>query len=237
MATGFNVIRQDTKRVRWPNLLDLRAALWRLALHGAVCISVSSCGIYSAQEITATVVDADSKDPIEGVNVVAHWAVRGGINYGATVGYVNVMETVTDKNGQFHFSGWGPKPNLHLGEIRQKAPALMLFKSGYRYTAVENGGGSLNAAPSTMTSDWNNRTIAMQRYVGSAPDYEAGFISLMTDTDNLERYGYWSDIPRFLCALARENKSLAASEVRNSLYSFKSLADVGLKCPTSGGEQ
>jgi len=198
---------------------------------------VSSCGIYSAEEITTTVIDADTKAPIEGVNVVADWAVRGGVNYGATVGYIKVMETVTDVNGKFHFSRWGPRPNFHLGEIRQKAPALMLFKSGYRYTVVENVGGSLNAAPSTMQSNWNNQTIAMERYVGSAPDYDAGFISLMTDTDNLKRYGHWADIPRFLCALARESNSLAASGVRNSLYSVKSLSDAGLDCRVSGDEQ
>lgn len=236
MATGFHVI-QGTKHPLSRNLPGPRAAIWSLVLRAAICVSVSSCGIYSADEITATVVDADTKAPIEGVNVIAYWAVRGGINYGATVGYLNVMETVSDKNGRFHFSRWGPRPNFHLGEVRQKAPALALFNGGYRYTAAENGGGSLNAAPSRMRSDWDNQTIAMKRYVGTAPDYDAGFIALMTDTANLGRYGHWADIPRFLCALAREHNSLAARGVQNSLYSIKSLSDAGLQCRVSGGQQ
>jgi hypothetical protein len=206
----------------------------RLVLYAAIGASVSACGIYSADEITATVVDADTKAPIEGVNVVAEWTIRGGINYGATVGYMNVLETVTDKNGKFHFASWGPRLNFRIGEIRQEAPALMLFKSGYRYTAMENNGSSLAAAPSAMKSDWNEQTIPMKRYSGTTPDYEAGYIALVTDTDNLQRYGHWADIPRFLCALGQEHDSLSAHGVRNLLYSFKSLNEAGLDCRIAG---
>jgi hypothetical protein len=192
---------------------------------------MSSCGIYSADEITATVVDADTKFPIAGVNVVAAWIVRGGVNFGATVGYKKVMETVTDQNGKFHLPSWGPKPNFYLGEVRQEAPVLMLFKSGYRYTATQNQGGALTAAPNAMKSHWNKQTIPMKRYAGMKPDYDAGFIPLLTDIEDLKRHGHWTDIPRFLCALGHEHKALSGLGVPNLLYSFEALNSTRVDCP------
>jgi hypothetical protein len=230
MATRFNVIQQHTKRTFWRNLRDPRPAIWRLVLRAAVCVSASSCGIYSADEITATVVDADTKAPIEGVNVIAGWVVRGGINYGNTVGYMNVMETVTSGDGKFHFRSWGPRANLHLGEIRREAPTLMLFKSGYRYTAAENNGSSLAAAPSAMKSDWNDKTILMKRYAGTMPDYDAGYTALWTDLTFLRDHGHWSAIPQFLCAVGREHDSLSVRGASNSLYSFNALSGAGIDC-------
>lgn len=154
----------------------------------------------------------------------------------ATVGYMKVMETVTDENGKFHFPSWGPKPNFYVGEIRLEAPVLMLFKSGYRYASTQNQGSALTAAPNAMKSDWNKQTILMKRYSGMQPDYDAGFIPLLTDIDDLKRHGHWTEIPTFLCALGREHKILSNSDVPNLLYSFEALKSAGVDCrDTRGG--
>ena len=104
MATGLDVNSHAGRWIPWSDLLDRCAGNCRFALVTLFCISVSSCGIYSADEITATVVDADTNVPLEGVNVVAAWIVRGGVNFGATVGYINVMETVFEQGWQVSFS-------------------------------------------------------------------------------------------------------------------------------------
>src|SRR5947209_3399798 len=77
----------------------------------ALCILVlTGCyQIYSAEPITATVVDADTKEPLEGVVVVAHWEMKGGLEGGNVEGEVMIMEAVTDAQGKFHFPAWGPK--------------------------------------------------------------------------------------------------------------------------------
>lgn len=237
MATGFNVIRQDTKRAFRRSFFALAAAMKRPVLYGAVCISVSSCGVYSAEEITATVVDADTKAPIEGVNVVADWAVRGGINYGRTVGYINVMETTTGKDGKFYFPRWGPRPNFHFGAIRLEAPGLTLFKGGYKYLALENNGNALVDAPPMTRSDWNHQVISLTQFNGPPQAYKASFNSLMSDVDNLRREGRWPDIPRFLCALGRESAALAARGVADALYPLEHLATEGVDCSQSRGPQ
>ena len=64
---------------------------------------------YSAKEIEARVIDADTRQPLEGVNVVAHWVLHFGMEGGQQTD-LELMETVTDKNGRFHFPAWGPKP-------------------------------------------------------------------------------------------------------------------------------
>jgi hypothetical protein len=234
MATGLDVNSYAGKLTPWSNLLGSCAANCRIALVTLFCLSASSCGIYSADEITATVVDSDTSAPIEGANVVAAWIVRGGVNFGATVGYMKVMETVTDQNGKFHFQSWGPKPNFHVGEIRQEAPALILFKPGYRYMATGNQGSSLNAAPSAMTSDWNAKTIRMTRYARATPDAEGGYISLWTDLTFLHEHGYWSAIPRTLCAVGHEQEALSKRGIATALYSLKTLKADGFDCDFEG---
>lgn len=234
MATGLDVNSYSSRCTPWSHLLDRCAGNCRFALVTLFCLSVSSCGIYSAGEITATVVDSDTNVPLEGVNVVAAWKVRGGVNFGATVGYINVMETISGKDGKFHFPKWGPRPNLHVGEIRQEAPVLMLFKSGYRYSVVENNSSSIAPAPGAMKSDWNGALIPMKRYLGHTPDYEAGFIPLITDIENLKRYGRWNDIAGLLCAMAREHEYLSAHGIGNTLYPFKALNDAGVDCRNKG---
>lgn len=234
MATGLDVNSRASGWIARRDLSSRYADKWRFALLALLCLSVPSCAIYTADEITATVVDADTNVPIEGVNVIAAWIVRGGVNFGAPVGYMKVMETLTDQRGTFHFSSWGPKPNFHVGEIRQEAPALMLFKSGYRYTATQNQGNALSAAPNETKSDWNAKTIVMKRYSGIQPDYDAGYIVLRTDLTFLHDHGYWPAIPRLLCAVANERQTLSARGVTTFLYSLDALKADGVNCGPSG---
>jgi hypothetical protein len=63
---------------------------------------------YSAESLEAWVVDDETSQPLEGVNVVAHWALFGGMHTDV-VGQLMVMETVTDAQGRFFFPAWGPK--------------------------------------------------------------------------------------------------------------------------------
>ena len=86
------------------------------------------------------------------------------MNDGTVVGYANLMETITDKNGYFHFANWGPRPTLY-GKVRLNAPVLLLFKSGYRFTEFANNGRSGADASPKLKSDWNGRSISMKRFV------------------------------------------------------------------------
>jgi hypothetical protein len=232
MATGL-----DVNRLRWTSLRPFQQQLSGLynsarsivMLTGA-CLLLSGCGrFYSADAISAMLVDADTKAPLPGVHVIAEWAIRGGMNYGDVVGYMNVMETVTDKDGRFHFPAWGPRPNLHFGAIFQDAPGLIFFKAGYRYAALANNGSVLVRAPSKLTSDWNRQTIPLPPQVTNA-SYDEGYISLRTDLEFLRREGHWGDIRQFLCALSRERAALNRRNLPSILYTSQSLREQGVDC-------
>lgn len=68
---------------------------------------------YSFTEIKGTVIDAETKKPIEGVVVVALWKInwrgRPGIYYeGGTAKVIHAEEAVTDKDGKYTIPAWGP---------------------------------------------------------------------------------------------------------------------------------
>jgi hypothetical protein len=162
--------------------------LFVLAIAAALLLMTQSCASveYSADPIEAWVVDAETKQPIEGVIVVAHWELVGPMeNY--PVGQIEVLESVTDKNGRFHFPAWGPK--LHLAPFRyltDSDPELLFFKSGYKYISVSNsldlrpkkyyydgmpGGTKEKPTGSKRISFWNGETIEMKRFKGSSEEY------------------------------------------------------------------
>ena len=235
MASGFDVKRCDL-------LPGLRRSPGRgkapaIAAVVGCCLLVSACGFYSADEITATVVDADTKLPIAGVNVIAEWVVRGGINYGGVVAYMNVMETVTDRDGRFHFSAWGPRLNFHFGTIFQEAPTLILFKPGYRLGVAANNGSVLEPSPSKMKSDSNGQTIKLERRASSVLERSDLKIFMYTELADLWTLGEWSHIPRFLCALSPDSGSAPEREILKNTYSWKALAQRGVHCNSSEADR
>jgi len=97
---------------------------------------------YSAKPITARVVDAETKEPLEGVVVVAHWQLNGGLEGWSPLAELMVMDAVTDQSGTFHFPAWGPK-KISAGldsnaRLKEFDPQLLLFKSGYRWQMLFN---------------------------------------------------------------------------------------------------
>src|SRR6266540_7096039 len=109
---------------------------WRYGFIGLLLVwlmSLHACSTYSAKPIEAWVVDEETKQPLEGVIVVANWELRYGLEGGAY--QLTIMETVTDKNGRFYFPGWGPKAipkELPSGaRLKEDDPGLLFYKHGY----------------------------------------------------------------------------------------------------------
>ena len=129
---------------------------------------------YTAEPIEAWVVDAETNQPLQDVIVVAHWQLKGGLEGGNRVGQMMVMETVTDAQGRFYFPGWGPKFRPLNGELKTGSPELLLFKSGYEYSGLEN---ELNSKTmrgnldSPLRSDWNGKTVKLERFKGEEKEY------------------------------------------------------------------
>lgn len=201
-----------------------------LFLSQTVC-ATSYPSHYSAEAIAAKVINAETKQPLEGVVVVAHWQL-----YYSTVGgripagQLMVMETVTDKDGKFSFPAWGPKkapkyknkindnwigniplftPDTYLDDLD---PALILFKSGYKYRGLQNPTRSTTDHSPVRRSMWNGKTIEMKLFRGTIHAYKPSFESMNQElervvTDKPEDC-IWKKLPRALAAIGRERKRL-----------------------------
>ena len=73
------------------------------------------------------VVDAQTREPIEGVVVLGTWSVQHVNVAGGYHTYYDARETVTDKNGEFLIPGQGLRVMSGLEKM-----SVLIFKSGYQ---------------------------------------------------------------------------------------------------------
>jgi len=177
---------------------------------------------YSAEPIITQVVDADTKEPIEGVVVVAAWVLKGGLEGGNLKGVMMVMETVTDQSGHFHFAGWGPKSKPSYirwyedARLKSESPEFFLFKSGYRAETFLNDVDMQKRAndPSVQTSDWNGKTMPMKRFAGTLEQYAKDLDSRSLDLrDTMGPRCTWTQIPLTIKALGRQSRIFTTANI------------------------
>jgi hypothetical protein len=211
-----------------------------LLLGMALLFALGGCSrdYYSSEAIEARVVDADSGTPVEGVNVIAAWQLKGGLEGGNIAGYLEVLEAVTDHDGVFRIPAWGPKAKTQHGGFERTAPRIMLFKSGYQYRQVENK--SPPQRRGFLQSDWNGKTITLPRFVGSPAEYKEKLRLLSGDLHNLrgDAENHWPQIPRFLCAGARFEQELSVQGAPAALPSYEYLkGENGPRCKSPEGNE
>ena len=192
------------------------------ALLALVLLPLQGCSReYSAKSIEAWVVDAETSQPLEGVIVVAHWQLYGGM-HPDQLGELMILETLTDKAGRFHFPAWGPK-SVPAGlasnaRLRHLDPEMLLFKSGYKYQRIANELTSAvlnDAGPSLRRSQWNGKTIKMEGFGGSLREYEEHLGFLRTSLGFVE-YGEaceWKQVPRMIVSQHKENLRFKAAGI------------------------
>lgn len=185
--------------------------------------------------MSAHVVDAETRQPLAGVHVVADWQLEGGLEGGSRLGAIMMMETQTDANGRFAFSGWGPAGPLSVGiergsaGLKNSTPQLFLFKPGYRFDWVRNP-PSVEWAPAVVYSFWNGRVIELKPFRGDLVQYER---QLAEVSDQL-RYEaaatphgcaaapacrtacQWERIPETIRAIRRQYQQFEAAGLRST---------------------
>jgi hypothetical protein len=164
---------------------------------------------YSAKAIEAWVVDGETNQPLEGVTVLANWQVEAGAN---EVYQIKILETVTDEKGRFYFPAWGPEPNPSAtGYIGFSDPGLAFFKPGYRYLGQENIVLSQPRLGAVRYSDWDGKTIKMQK-ASSDADYLDKFAFLNRTLDsvlsNENEPCDWKRAPMTIAAVVKEERQL-----------------------------
>jgi len=181
-----------------------RNLLFIFILLGAVA-SLVACATpltYSAKEIHGQVVDAETGQPIEGVVVVAQWILfQVGSGHGPRL---QIIETVTDKDGKYAFSAWGPKPHAPFTELVDRDPEILIFKSGYEPRGLVNITARDDAV---RISDWDGKAVKLKKPQGDLESYAKKILYIIS-TSLPESGKEWKSFPRMVLALDAENRRL-----------------------------
>ena len=198
---------------------------------------------YSAEAIDAQIVDAKTNQPLEGVIVVAHWEVSRVVpSFVPIMPFGNdprgpfqlqIMETVTDANGRFHFPAWGPLSVPPLAALGDRDPGLIFFKEGY----VPWGASGYHpstfdySASSTRSSQVNGTTIKLKKFEGDLQAYAAQFTNLSVNLGfaTYTRIGNcdWKRIPRMLGTVIKLKRSFREKLIYSDLPNLDSIQQDG----------
>jgi hypothetical protein len=106
-----------------------------------VVILVCLIGVFhfaDAKTFKGRVIDADTKEPIEGAVVVAYWYKARDTIAGESTTLKDVKECLTDKNGEWSISGPKGRPHnpnplfsLFTSTYYTREPQFIVFKPGY----------------------------------------------------------------------------------------------------------
>ena len=210
--------------------MKLRVAMLCMSFALMVVPACATPVTYSAESIEARIVDADTKQPLEGVIVVAHWVLEGGIHVDR-VGELVILETVTDKTGRFYFSGWGPIRHWKRSRLTNMDPELLLFKSGYEHKRLANPSTkeAIEGKPYPVRrSQWSGKTIELKPFKGTAQQYADHLGSLNNNLYPLlgSETCDWKKIPLMLLALTEQSRAFRKLRI-------EALYDVDLYLPIS----
>jgi hypothetical protein len=187
--------------------------LWTAVLGFALLFpALAGCHpVYSAKSITTRVVDAETKQPIEGVIVVAYWGLEAGEAGGGPD--LMLFETTTDSSGTFRFPAWGPK-RAPIGQLLNSDPAVLLFKDGYRFEVVQNPFRGVDIPEHVRSFYYDGKDVEMHKFAGTLKDW-ARHLEQSTTFIETATSGHceWRKTPRLITALGMEREKLNAAGI------------------------
>lgn len=173
---------------------------------------------YSSPGMRARVVDAETKRPMGGVTVVAHWGlVYPLLLHGHGRNDMEILEAVTDDDGWFQFPAWGPRaiPAEVPSRARMSSadPGLIFFKSGYSKYLANEDRDQMERPAANRRSSWDGKTIELKKITGSRFSYGETIAGLLSRLNY--RPCIWKKMPRMLIALDQEAQRLDSEGVPN----------------------
>jgi hypothetical protein len=184
----------------------------------ACALVLQGCALsHSGASIRGRVIDAETKLPLAGVNVLAEWEFAYSLPiHGGGTQDIELLETVTNDEGWFELPSWGPKSTPSGVPMHAKlSGALTLFKSNYRWMvkALNKPGEKINSI--STGRDSGNLIIEMERFSEPRDKY-AIYTGLIISGLNYPECTF-KKIPRMLIALDQEAKQLDAEGLKHFL--------------------
>jgi len=173
-------------------------------LHLQACAQLA----YSAKEIRGKIVDAETGQPLGGVNIVAQWQLDPTW-VGDSNASLHVAEAVTDQDGDFYFPKWGPITLPLFADFGEgRDPLLSIFKSGYDVEFLDNGiiSDTRHRAIPLGNFKWNGATTKLRRWNGSLRDYWWRVNAMSGGLPGEDKA--WRAYPRMVLALLKEQQRL-----------------------------
>ena len=190
-----------------------------------------------ADDVYGTVVDEETKKPLQGVNVLEIWEQYDGYyaNYSANL---VLNETVTNDKGYYSFDGWGPRFTMN-GYLRDSSPALIFYKYGYEGKRISNSIPGRFISTSYKYSEWSGKTIELKKFVGTAIDYSkaTSWLDGFLHYDSWYRGCDWKRVPQYTAAMIKLNISLGQDRGWGpSNFTLDRLKSSGSRCGFNPGE-
>lgn len=110
----------------------MRWATLEVACAVAALFVLSGCHVYWGEEIAGRVVDGQTGEPVSMATVVVVWNLYGGSVHGNTNGPWRISENVTDAEGNFRLSAWGPSIVFWDG-LHVASPTLIVAHADYYF--------------------------------------------------------------------------------------------------------
>lgn len=175
-----------------------------------VVLGVACSASYTAKSIDARIIDADTLEPIDGAVVVANWQLVSSDSFHGDIprGQLEVSETITNREGRFHFDGFTKRSQYRLG---QEDPKIIVFKPGYRFKKVINQYPATGNFPpdGPRTAAVNGQTIGLVKYRGDYSEEDQPYWSLDDELKNVISDCEWRRIPRLIIAIEEESYRLS----------------------------
>lgn len=207
-----------------------KLSICKAAVIVAMGVLLQGCGTtYSGAGIRARVIDAETKQAIPGVIVVAHWQLVYPLPiHGTGSRDVELLEAVTDAQGWFQFPAWRSKALPEgvplYARMSGSSPALYFFRSGY--TEILTNDSDRPSSGSVVTSQWDGKTIELERFVGSRLSYASTVGGLLTRL-NYREDCYWKKMPQMVIAMDQEAKQLNAEDITHYIRTLGDWEAIG----------
>ncbi|NDP48954.1 MAG: hypothetical protein GZ085_11335 [Sulfuriferula multivorans] len=94
---------------------------------------------FKSSALSASVIDADTSEPVSGAVVVALWNLeKPRFLHGHDYEVLKKIETLTDQSGRFSLEAWGPKFVWPSWRMDGGSPYVYILKSGYQFEIIGN---------------------------------------------------------------------------------------------------
>lgn len=196
----------------------MNSFLCRISILILLPLLLGACATpYFAKEIRGKIVDADSGEPIGGVNIVAKWTYHSPVTgHGST--FLYLTETVTGEDGSYVIPSLGPTllpPLANFGAGSD--PRILIFKSEHAPAFLSNDLVSPEnlhkRKPPVGDTKWNGQTVKLKKWQGTLEDYWHQVGSVASQLPQHTRKE-WRLYPLMLLSLKKEEKRLGQMNLK-----------------------